>query len=204
MSLSAGTRLLITVLLFYAGWVKFTFDGADVYLADYAQRIVILTLGLASLRDGFTPPWPRAPERVWTFAALGALAIMVADMYTQSLPWRGAFDDFLFPGASFPEPPGPAWAWLDLTFGLALVALSEELVFRKLWADWRDSRPGHAEWKLYAGSTLAFACLHLPQGLADTAVAALWGLLLMAVYRKGGSLPLVVLIHFLADLWYFA
>jgi len=203
-SLTPGARLFLTVLLFYAGWVKFTFDGTDVYLADYAQRLVILALGFQALRAGFTPPWPRGPERVWTLAALGTLAIMMADMFTQGLAWREAFDNLLFAGVSFPDPPGPAWARVDLTFGLLLVAASEELVFRKLWADWWAGRRGRTDGMLYLGSTLAFACLHLPQGLADTAIAGLWGLLLMAVYRKSGSLPLVVMIHYLVDLWYFA
>jgi len=57
---------------------------------------------------------------------------------------------------------------------------------------------------LYLGSSVVFGLLHLPQGLADTGIAILWGLLLMAVYRRSGSLALVILTHYLVDFWYFA
>ncbi|MEQ9170719.1 MAG: CPBP family intramembrane glutamic endopeptidase [Rhodospirillales bacterium] len=195
-------RLALLLVLFYAGWIKFLADGTDVYLIDYAQRVLIVALGWAALSDGFRQPLPPITDRVWLWAIAGAAAIIAADTWTGGLAQRAAFDTALFPEAGFPPLENEVWQAVDLTFGLVLVAVSEELVFRRLWADWWDARGGGVA-GLYVGSALVFGLLHLPQGLADTAIACVWGVLLMYLYRRSRSLALVVLIHFLVDLWYF-
>lgn len=200
-ALTPGARLVLLVALFYAGWAKFALPPLELYLADYTQRLLLVALAFPVLRQALTRPLALGRPRHWLLAGLGATAIILIDLQTQALPWRGTFDNLLFQGADFPSPPTPWWNTLDLTFGLALVAVSEELVFRAAWAEaWHTRGP----LGLYLGSTLAFACLHLPQGLADTAIAALWGLLLMLLYRRSASLPLVIGVHYLADVWYFA
>lgn len=197
-----GARLFLLIALFYLGWAKFLADGTDVYLVDYAQRALIVALGWSAFTEACRRPLPPLTDAVWRWALFGAAAIVAADTATDGLAARQAFDTLLFPDVTFPPLDNPVWEAADLTFGLALVAVSEELVFRRLWAEWWRARGGGAM-GLYLGSSLVFGLLHLPQGLADTAVACVWGLLLMHLYRRGGSLPLVVLVHYLADLWYF-
>lgn len=199
----AGAQLALPLVVFYLGWFKFAAEGTDVYLIDYAQRAVIITLGWAAMTDAFRRPLPPITNPVWAWALIGAAAIVAADTLTAGTPHRQAFDTALFPEVGFPPLEDEVLQAVDLTFGLVLVALSEELVFRRLWSDWWTARRGGAA-GLYLGSSLVFGLLHLPQGLADTAVAVIWGLLLMALYRRGGGLALVVLVHYLADLWYFA
>ena len=199
---SAGLLFLLCGL-FYLGWVKFLADGTDVYLIDYAQRALIVALGWGALTDGFRRPLPPITDRVWLWALGGAAAIIAADTWTGSLALRAAFDTALYPEVGFPPLENEVWQAVDLTFGLVLVAVSEELVFRRLWTDWWHARGGGVT-GLYVGSSLVFGLLHLPQGLADTAIAVVWGLLLMALYRRSRCLALVILVHFLVDLWYFA
>lgn len=197
-----GFRLSLLVVLFYAGWIKFAASDTDVYLIDYAQRTLIIALGWAALTDSFRRPLPPITDRVWLWALGGAAAIVAVDTWTGGQDLRAAFDTALFPEVSFPPLENEVWQAVDLTFGLVLVAVSEELVFRRLWADWWDARGGGRA-GLYVGSALVFGLLHLPQGLADTAVAVVWGVLLMYLYRRNRSLALVILVHFIVDLWYF-
>jgi membrane protease YdiL (CAAX protease family) len=195
-------RLALLLVLFYAGWIKFAADDTDVYLIDYAQRLLIIVLGWSALKDALRRPLPLITDRVWLWAVGGATALIALDTWTGGFAQRAAFDTALFPEVSFPPLENAVWEAVDLTFGLVLVAVSEELVFRRLWADWWDARRGGTA-GLYIGSSLVFGLLHLPQGLADTAVAVVWGLLLMALYRQSRCLALVILVHFLVDLWYF-
>lgn len=197
-----GFRLSLLVVLFYAGWIKFAASDTDVYLIDYAQRALIIVLGWAALADSFRRPLPPITDRVWLWALGGAAAIVAVDTWTGGQDLRAAFDTALFPEVSFPPLENEVWQAVDLTFGLVLVAVSEELVFRRLWADWWDARGGGRA-GLYVGSALVFGLLHLPQGLADTAVAVVWGALLMYLYQRSRSLALVILVHFIVDLWYF-
>ena len=198
-----GFRLALLLVLFYAGWIKFTAADTDVYLIDYAQRALIIVLGWAALTDSFRRPLPPITDRVWLWALGGAAAIVAVDTWTGGQDLRAAFDTALFPEVSFPPLENEVWQAVDLTFGLVLVAVSEELVFRRLWADWWNARGGGVT-GLYVGSSLVFGLLHLPQGLADTAIAIVWGVLLMALYRQSRSLALVILVHFVVDLWYFS
>ncbi|MEK9671056.1 MAG: CPBP family intramembrane glutamic endopeptidase [Rhodospirillaceae bacterium] len=197
------THLFLLIALFYLGWSKFLTQGTDVYLIDYAQRLAIIVIGWAALKEACSPYIKPVPLPVLLFTILGAATIMTIDSLSADMPVRMVFDTLLYKDIGFPEIPNPTWVKLDLAFGLLLVAVSEELVFRKVWADWAAER-GQTEYDLYAGSAVAFGLLHLPQGLADTAMACLWGVLLMWVYRRSASLPLAIAVHYLADIWYFA
>ncbi|MAN79367.1 MAG: hypothetical protein CMF64_03120 [Magnetovibrio sp.] len=203
MAARPGLRLSLVLVLFYAGWIKFAAEGGDVYLIDYAQRALIIALAWGALTDALRRPLPLVTNPVWLWALGGAAAIIAVDTWTAGMASRAAFDTALFPEVSFPPLENEAWQAVDLTFGLVLVAASEELVFRRLWADWWKARGGGTA-GLYMGSSLVFGLLHLPQGLADTAIAVVWGILLMYLYRRSHSLALVILVHFLVDLWYFS
>lgn len=199
--------LFALIALFYLGWLKFLAPGTTIYLIDYAQRALVIALAWPVLRDGFSPLWPRASTAVIAVAVFGVATILLADEQTQDLALRQAVDTWLYDDVRFPPLDNPLWEAFDLSGGLLLVAVSEELVFRRLFRDWWDARhadrPGGDEAGLYFWSALVFGLLHLPQGLADTAFACVWGVLLMYLFRRSGSLPLVVAVHFVVDIWYF-
>ena len=203
MTARPGLLLVVLLALFYLGWAKFLAQGTDLYLIDYAQRILIIALGWRVLTGSGRGTLPPITNPVWIVALVGAAAIITGDTLTDGLTLREAFDTLLFQDVSFPPLDNEIWEAVDLTFGLGLVALSEELVFRRLWHNWWQTR-GDGLPALYIGSALVFGLLHLPQGLADTAIACVWGLLLMYLYRRGASLAFVVFVHYAVDLWYFA
>ena len=197
-------RLFLLTALFFLGWAKFLAPGTDVYLIDYGQRLLIILIGWAALREACTPLLRPIPLPVLIVAVAGPALIIWGDSLTDKLPLREAIDTALFDDVSFPAIPDPTWAKLDIALGLLLVAISEELVFRKLWTDWAEAR-GQSELSLYIWSSVIFGLIHLPQGLADTAIATLWGFLLIWLYRRSAdNLPLVIAVHYLVDIWYFA
>ncbi len=86
----------------------------------------------------------------------------------------------------------------DLTFGVALVAVSEELVFRGycfsalqgLWP----------RWVIVAVSAVLFGLIHWSQGLHAIVSTALWGILPMVAMVRTGSIVPAMIAHYITDL----
>jgi membrane protease YdiL (CAAX protease family) len=100
----------------------------------------------------------------------------------------------------YPRPEG----WLrffDLTFGIALVAWHEEIVFRRVMRQALQNL-GEGPATLLASSVL-FGAHHWWTGLPNMINAGVFGLVLMRVYCRSGALWPLVAIHYLADFWAF-
>ena len=102
----------------------------------------------------------------------------------------------------YPKPHG----WLEIvddSFGLPLVAYSEEIVFR---------RCAHHLFKTYLGdgralvvvTSIMFAAYHWWTGVGNIIEALIIGVLLMLFYRRSVALWPVVLAHYLTDFVDFA
>jgi membrane protease YdiL (CAAX protease family) len=92
--------------------------------------------------------------------------------------------------------------WLfpvDLAFGLALVAFSEEIVFRRCAQHVLQPSLGDG-WRLVLATSLLFGCYHWWTGLGVIIEASIVGVILMLFYRRSGALWPVVLAHYLSDL----
>ena len=92
----------------------------------------------------------------------------------------------------------PFWNWVDLTFGLLMVAIVEELVFRGyMFAFIRE----HTSNKpiIVIISSLAFGLIHWSGGLHVVFVTSLIGAVFMIVYIKMRSLPSIMLAHFVVN-----
>lgn len=88
--------------------------------------------------------------------------------------------------------------YFDLTVGLALVALSEEVVYRKLMFEVLSTWTSSA-FATVALSSLAFGALHLPQGLESFILSTVFGALVMSLFLWRRSLFPIVLAHYLFD-----
>lgn len=121
------------------------------------------------------------------------LATIVADVYAALLP--------SFRVGVFPRPEG--WLKLfDLTLGIALVGIHEELFFRRAL---RAGLAGLGDGKgMVLVSALLFGGFHWWTGVPNMIVATAFGIGFMRIYRDGGALWPVVVMHSLADLWYFS
>jgi membrane protease YdiL (CAAX protease family) len=91
---------------------------------------------------------------------------------------------------------------LDLTLGLALVAFSEEIVFRRCARHMLTTYLGDG--MLVLATSLLFGCYHWWAGLGAMVDAALVGALFMIFYQRSGALWPVVIAHDLIDLYFFA
>lgn len=97
----------------------------------------------------------------------------------------------------------PTWNWIDLTLGLLLVALLEELVFRGL-AHAALSRITDQPVVIVVVSGLAFGLIHWSGGAHAVMVTAVIGMVFMVVYLRTRSLPALVLAHFVVNFIDFA
>jgi restriction endonuclease len=102
----------------------------------------------------------------------------------------------------YPHPIG----WLnafDLVFGLALVAVSEEIIFRQYIRQAFQPYLGNGIFALLTTSVL-FGAYHWWAGLGNVLLATTVGIFLMLMMRRSGALWPVVLTHYLVDLFVFA
>ncbi|MBF0355011.1 MAG: CPBP family intramembrane metalloprotease [Alphaproteobacteria bacterium] len=161
-----------------------------VYLADYAFKLAILAVLL-----GFRKAWPAPPEKLGTVAllAFGWAALVAVGVLTD--PWI----EMLGRGWKLIDWPPIENRWFnafDLSFGLALTALVEELAFRRIAL---TALPG-GFWQRLILSSLLFGLIHWGQGYGHIAVASLVGLAFGYAYLRTGSLVLVVLAHYAVNL----
>ena len=99
--------------------------------------------------------------------------------------------------------------WLrvvDLSLGLALVAYSEELVFRRISVGLFE-RMGFSTLMVMIVASAIFALMHWGGGAGRIATTFVMGLAFCAIYRRwrSRSLWMVVLVHYFVDLqafWY--
>jgi membrane protease YdiL (CAAX protease family) len=100
----------------------------------------------------------------------------------------------------YPRPEG--WLLLfDLTAGIALVALHEEILFRRAMRDVLASRGGGRAMAVVSG--MLFGAFHWWTGIPSMVGAGIFGYVAMRIYCRSGALWPLVVIHYLADLWFF-
>jgi membrane protease YdiL (CAAX protease family) len=92
----------------------------------------------------------------------------------------------------------PLVKWIDLTLGLALVALMEEMIFRgalhTMLSRFTASSPA-----IVAVGAIAFGLIHWSGGLHAVLVTAVIGAVFMAIYLRTRSVQALVLAHFTID-----
>ena len=181
-------------------------DGVLPYLSDYVNRAVLLgiLLGVPQLRQAYRTPSAVQQSRdlvLWISRA-GALSffMVVVERFDHGLievPLTREFPNLVF--FSYPRYGSDALRHFDLTIGLLLVALSEELLWRRTLMEML-LKVGWPKLAVIALSSVTFGCLHWPGGVGQIAYAALLGLFLAIFYAHYRSLWLVVTIHYLIDL----
>jgi membrane protease YdiL (CAAX protease family) len=95
------------------------------------------------------------------------------------------------------------WDWIDLTLGLLMVGIVEELVFRGYLLYYLESlsmRRG----SIILISSLAFGLIHWSLGLNAVLITSLIGAVFMIVYLATRSLPAIMLAHFAVNFIDFA
>ncbi len=197
---------LLTVL-FCVGWVKFYFRDF-LYPIDYAERMLIIFVffflyrgDLQDLRFNWQFNWKEIQftSLIIFFAAI--YGILLTDFISNYFLY--VFLNVEFYGwGHFYYPESIYLKIFDLTIGLVLGAISEELVFRKLSTEVLVTRISN-RFYLYIVSSLLFAAIHLPQKPDVPLTAFLAGLILLSLYRRTGNLWVPIAAHYLANLYFF-
>ena len=170
--------------------------------ADYGARIISLIGVAMAWRSGlFTTA--RSSAGILT-SVLIFVALLAAELYLHAIvyPVLRAHLNY-FELWHFPSIPNPVVRSFDLTFGLLLVAVSEESVFRALLITLFERRRAKPL-SVIVLSSAAFALIHLTSGTAETLDAFLHGLLLGAAYWWTRRLVVCIASHYLFDLYIFS
>lgn len=102
------------------------------------------------------------------------------------------------PLGSIPEIPDPLWKWIDLSAGLLMVGIFEEIVFRGyLLTFLRQYTRQPTAFILF--SALAFGLIHWSGGLHQIILASAAGAVFMLIYLRTYSLPAVIMSHFIVN-----
>jgi membrane protease YdiL (CAAX protease family) len=191
--------LVVLVLIFHAGWIKFNVRDY-IFLIDYIQRIIIIAVFLAAVRPTnwrYRPPISHViliiaatfVDRVIFFAV--EIGFQILEIYRFG-SWTG-----------FPPIENPAHRIFDWSIGLVLVAVSEEFIYRKLMNDVMD-RHNFRPANIYLISSIAFALLHINQGLDQFLTTFVAGGIFMYVYRWSGTIYVPIAVHYFINLWIFS
>jgi membrane protease YdiL (CAAX protease family) len=190
---------VLVVAIMYLAWAKFLFADETVYVLDYIFRIACLIVLFRAFEWREVLAWP---ERRWRAVLLTVLMIYLLIAAQQARHLAESFHPELFI-AQFPYLEYGPLKMFDLTVGLALVAASEEMVFRYAFARAWLQRGGGVG-GLYLVSSLAFGLLHAPQGVSAVVDAFVAGLIFMFFYRRIGLLWPPMLAHYLVNFLIFS
>ena len=92
--------------------------------------------------------------------------------------------------------------WTDVTFGLALTAVSEEFVFRSVFAQLMTPH-FKSQAMMITVSAIVFALIHWSHGFTSMVVAGLAGVALMMLYLRTGSVVPGMVAHYVINFWDF-
>jgi uncharacterized protein len=157
-----------------------------VFLAIRSEGVVFADVGLR----GFNR-WTVMKALVFLLAANLLLSVLQLALFEQS---PGSFNEItgIIPRTSFAK-----LIWVILC---AIVALSEEIVFRGYILTRVTRLAGGRVWVGVLAATLAFASGHLYQGIGGLAIIAIYGLMFAGLYLYTGSLYPGIIAHFLQDI----
>jgi membrane protease YdiL (CAAX protease family) len=140
-------------------------------------------------------PWKTFIPAFLVLALAGMLFDQNGYMMLKKVPGYAAL-------GGMPAIESPAWNWIDLTVGLALVGLMEELIFRGLAAACLEHYLPPAG--VVAVSALLFGLIHWSLGWHSVVVTGAIGAVFMFAYLRLRSILPLVLAHFVVNFIDFA
>jgi membrane protease YdiL (CAAX protease family) len=169
-------------------------------MIDYGSRLLAIGIVLWLIRRKLSAPaefglrgLPLRSGLPWMLLLTGAGVLI------DQVGWRVL--EQVLPNtqlATMPKIQNPFMNYIDLTFGVALVAVSEEIVFRGYCFSALQGR--WPSWVVVAISAVLFGMIHWSQGLHAIVSTALWGILPMVAMARTGSIFPSLIAHYITDL----
>ena len=142
-------------------------------------------------------------QSVPSFLLVFAIAALIGTLIDQNAyQWMEKLPGYA-PLGAMPAIKSAAWKWIDLTLGLLLVGIVEELIFRGYMRTFL-SRFTDSPCAIVAISAVAFGLIHWSLGLHAVLITTIIGAVFMIAYLRTNSLPAIMLAHFVVNFVDFA
>ena len=197
------TALIVLLIISHAGWIKFEILEF-IYPIDYLYRTLMILLCwyvYQFRKNDFIGWWQLFRLRNFYLIGLAASLILISSSIVHVIIYTNV-PVGIWQWHYFPKIHDPGLKAFDLTIGLVLVALAEEIIYRKLMLEVLtlfDFQPV----SIYLTSSLLFALLHINQSADTTATAFAAGIIFMYSYRASGTLWVPIVVHYLVNLYIF-
>lgn len=181
-------------------------DFSNIFITDW--RLWILTDYVGVKLVPFAVVYGLIRTNKMTFESFGLTRVsfikfgtvfLIATLAGTFIDQNGYLLPNIFPGypplGRIPAITNPLWRWIDLSIGLLMVGLSEELVFRGYLRTFL-SRYTENIFVIIATSALAFGFIHWSGGLHTVLVTSIIGAVFMTIYMRTNSLFAIMLAHF--------
>ncbi|MEW6201308.1 MAG: type II CAAX endopeptidase family protein [bacterium] len=200
-----------------AQWIAFLVVAAPFYLNDFSSifvkdwrlwlfidytsvKLFPLLVIVWLMRRKFAAPadFGLTVQRAGSFIAVFAAMTFIGTVIDQNLL---PFLKQIFGGTAIggmPDITSPVWNNIDLTFGLLLVGVMEELVFRGMM-HMVLRRQTQSAAAIIAVSSIAFGLIHWSGGFHAIINATVIGAVFMIFYLRTRSTPALMLAHFTID-----
>ncbi|MGY3149344.1 membrane protease YdiL (CAAX protease family) [Bradyrhizobium sp. USDA 3397] len=189
--LAIGPFIIKRIILLY--------DDQEDYVVWLAMDYAVRCVSLLGVMLGFQAGLIERPKfrAGWFVSGVVLAGLLSAELLRQTLVFPILRDNLdYFRLSSMPIITNVYVRWVDLVFGILLVAVSEELVFRRLIFSIFGPRRSLSATLFGA---LIFALVHLTSGLADTVNAFISGILLGIAFWITRRISVCIVSHYVLD-----
>lgn len=196
-------RQFLATSLYYLNdliFIKFQMSFYIVIVIDYLTRV--LSLILLPKPFQFLSEKSSAPLELYKFLRWSLVLVGVGIFIDQVIGTflYNHFQEFVL--FKFPRYPNNYVKVVDLVFGIFLVAVSEEILFRKYVTIWLKEKLSSSV-SIVIISSFIFALIHWSSGFHSVINSFFWALLPTYYFLKQGNLAPCVLAHYVTDVFSF-
>ena len=198
MTINEKHKVLLILVIFYVAGLKFFLPDLWVYIFDYIQRIVIIVLLLPDAVSALRQKVKHNFLSWFAFIGTTCWGLFVISIFFPH-EWHFEIDTYFH---NFPDFPDISDHWLypfDLTIGILLAAISEELFFRYKLNQFFEKR-NMGVWSRAFLTSLLFAGMHYRYGVLGLTDMFLFGAIYFFMFYKSGSIRFSIMAHYFYNL----
>ena len=173
-------------------WLLIDYTGAKLF--PFLVILYLIRNRILGLVD-FIGLGPRSAVSFLSVVVIAVLTVLFIEQ-NGSLLLKKLIRDA--PLGSIPDIPDPLWKWIDLSAGLLVTGIFEEIVFRgylHTFLRQYTRRP----FVIILFSAVAFGFIHWSGGLHQIITASAAGAVFMLLYLRTYSLPAIIVSHFVVN-----
>lgn len=198
-----GKYLLIILAIFYLNDFAniFVKNSATWLSIDYTTRAAVIFIVFILIKKGILAADYFVLKRLpFGELLLYSIVLIISGVAIDQFVWR--FFEGILPHTGLGNWPGinnVYIKWFDLTVGIALVAVSEELAFRGYMVSFLKEK-GFKNYAIVLAGSLVFGFAHWSIGLHAVISATVWAIPPLLFVLKKKSIYPVIAAHFVTDI----